>query len=163
MECNADPSLCSPGKLQLALFYFSLYLVAVAQAGQKPCLQAFGADQFDDNDPEECKFKSSFFNWWNFCLIAGSTVATICLNYVQDNISWVAGFGIPCIFMALALLIFLLGTSTYRFYNVDMHGKNPISGTFKPLFTLFEEWQVGSDQEESRRQALLSKAPVLAE
>ncbi|KAG6490631.1 hypothetical protein ZIOFF_051940 [Zingiber officinale] len=160
LECNIDSTLCSPSKLQLALFYFSLYLVAVAQAGQKPCLQAFGADQFDDNDPEECNLKSSFFNWWTFCLIAGSTIATICLNYVQDNVSWVVGFGVSCVFMALGLLIFLLGTGTYRFYNVG-HGKNPVSGASKALFTLFKKWQVGSEQEESR-QALLSKAPDLA-
>ncbi|XP_042413424.1 protein NRT1/ PTR FAMILY 5.10-like [Zingiber officinale] len=160
LECNIDSTLCSPSKLQLALFYFSLYLVAVAQAGQKPCLQAFGADQFDDNDPEECNLKSSFFNWWTFCLIAGSTIATICLNYVQDNVSWVVGFGVSWVFMALGLLIFLLGTGTYRFYNVG-HGKNPVSGASKALFTLFKKWQVGSEQEESR-QALLSKAPDLA-
>ncbi|KAK6116682.1 hypothetical protein DH2020_049564 [Rehmannia glutinosa] len=111
----ADSISCSPPRFQIIFFFFSLYIVALAQGGHKPCVQAFGADQFDEQDPAECKAKSSFFNWWYFSFCAGVIVALFVLSYIQDNLSWGLGFGIPCVVMCLALIVFLLGTFTYRF------------------------------------------------
>ena len=102
-------------ELQVNLFFISLYLVAVGQGGHKPCVQAFGADQFDGEDPVECQAKSSFFNWWYFGLCASTSVAISILTYVQENLSWGLGFGIPCVAMVIALGVFLLGARTYRY------------------------------------------------
>lgn len=107
-------SSCS-SQLQVIVFFVSIYLVAFAQGGYKPCALAFGADQFDANDSDECRAKSSFFNWWYFGMCAGPTVGIFVLNYVQENLSWGLGFTIPCIVMGFALMIFLLGTMTYRY------------------------------------------------
>lgn len=105
----------SPPVLQIIVFFFALYLVAIAQGGHKPCVQAFGADQFDGRDPEECKAKSSFFNWWYFGMNVGIAVTFVITTYIQDNLSWSLGFGIPCLVMVFALVAFLFGTATYRF------------------------------------------------
>ncbi|KAI9199962.1 hypothetical protein LWI28_000873 [Acer negundo] len=115
---------CSPYTLQVILFFFSLYLVALGQGGHKPCVQAFGADQFDKLDPEECKARSSFFNWWYFGLCGGTIFTVSILNYIQDNLNWGLGFGLPCISMAIALIVFLLGTKSYR-YSIKGDEKNP--------------------------------------
>ncbi|KAL5843458.1 hypothetical protein ACOSQ4_009416 [Xanthoceras sorbifolium] len=109
--CTSPPD----HRFQVILFFFSIYLVAVAQSGHRPCVQALGADQFDEQDPGECKIKSSFFNWWGFGICLGALSTRLILNYIQDNLSWALGFGIPCIVMVVALAVFLLGTKTYRF------------------------------------------------
>lgn len=111
----ADQTTCPPS-IRLVLLYISLYLVAIAQAGYKPCVQAFGADQFDQGDPRELISRGIFFNWWYFGICIGIVVAIAFSSYVQDNIGWGLGFGIPCLVMLSSLLMLLLGTTTYRFY-----------------------------------------------
>ncbi|KAH6834044.1 Major facilitator superfamily protein [Perilla frutescens var. hirtella] len=121
---NNDNSNCSPPAFEVVFFFFSLYLVAFGQGGHKPCVQAFGADQFDEEDEAELKAKSSFFNWWYFSMNGGILAAILVLNYVQEYISWELGFGIPCIVMCLALVVFLLGSMTYRFH-ISSDERNP--------------------------------------
>ncbi|KAI8030035.1 Protein NRT1/ PTR FAMILY 5.10 [Camellia lanceoleosa] len=85
---------------------------------------AFGADQIDGKDSKELKARSSFFNWWYLGLCGGPTAAFLFLNYILDSINWGLGFGIPCISMVVALVVFLIGTRTYR-YTIKGHNNNP--------------------------------------
>lgn len=116
--------LSSTPQSQVILFFSSLYLIAFAEGGHKPCVQAFGAEQFDERDSNECRAKSSFFNWWSFGICSSISIAVVVLSYVQEDLSWALGFGIPCIFMVFALLIFLSGTTTYRYFVKDSYN-NP--------------------------------------
>ncbi|KAL4651628.1 hypothetical protein ACB092_01G174000 [Castanea dentata] len=135
--------LRSTCQLQI-LFFLSLYLVAIGQGGHKPCVQAFGADQFDGLDPEECKAKSSFFNWWYFGICGGAAVTNLVTCYIQENLSWGLGFGFSCILMVVALGVFLLGTRTYR-YSVKGDEKSPFLRIGLKLI----------DQEASKRRKIL--------
>ncbi|RZC61421.1 hypothetical protein C5167_023163 [Papaver somniferum] len=65
-----------PLKFHYWVFFFSLHLVAIGEGGHKPCVQTFGAEQFDESIPEERKAKSSFFNWWYFGICSGSLVGS---------------------------------------------------------------------------------------
>ncbi|KAK4490038.1 hypothetical protein RD792_000692 [Penstemon davidsonii] len=144
-ECKtyAKNSPCSTPQLEIIVFFFSLYLVAFAQGGHKPCVQAFGADQFDEEDPTERKAKCSFFNWWNFSLGVGILVALSVLNYIQENMSWELGFGIPCIVMCFALTGFLLGSTTYRF-RINSDKRNPFVRIGRVFVKAAVNWQVSS-------------------
>ncbi|KAH8490135.1 hypothetical protein H0E87_022595 [Populus deltoides] len=132
--------LCSPDP-SLILFFFALYLVAFGQGGFRPCVQAFGADQFDGQDPEERKSRSSFFNWWNFGMNAGVIVILPFLNYIQDNLNWGFGFGIPCVIMAVSLVIFLLGTKKYR-YSIRREEEHPFLRIGRVLVKAIKNWRI---------------------
>ncbi|XP_078434015.1 protein NRT1/ PTR FAMILY 5.10-like [Wolffia australiana] len=102
-------------RVRTAVFFLALYAVAVAQGGHKPCAQAFGADQFDSDDPDERFSRSSFFNWMYFGVCGGTAVTVLLMSYLQDNVGWGVGFGLPCASMAVASALFLSGSPTYRF------------------------------------------------
>ncbi|PIN14594.1 hypothetical protein CDL12_12774 [Handroanthus impetiginosus] len=121
----------------------ALYLVSFAQGGHKPCVQAFGADQFDEEDEHESKAKSSFFNWWYFSMNGGILVALLVLNYIQENMSWELGFGIPCIAMCFALIIFLIESMTYHFH-VNSDERNPFMRISRVFVEAVRNWRVAS-------------------
>lgn len=62
------------------------------------------------------------------------------LNYIQDNLNWGLGFGIPCIMMAVALTIFILGTKTYR-YSVSGEEKNAFMRIGRVFVAAIRNWQ----------------------
>ena len=77
-------------------------------------ISTFGADQFDDFNPHEKKLKVSFFNWWMCSSFIGALLATLGLVYIQDNLGWGLGYGIPTAGLLLSLFIFYSGTPLYR-------------------------------------------------
>ncbi|KAK3166097.1 hypothetical protein QOZ80_1AG0041410 [Eleusine coracana subsp. coracana] len=123
----------------VAIFYVSLYLVALGEGAHKPCAQAFAADQFDEKDPKESVARSSFFNWWYFGMCAGTAVTTMVSSYVQDNVGWGLGFGIPCIVIAVSLVVFLLGSRSYRYYTTKE--ASPFSRVGKAFVALIRSWR----------------------
>ncbi|KAG0481078.1 hypothetical protein HPP92_011936 [Vanilla planifolia] len=143
---NADRVACRPSTFSLGLFYFSLYLVAFAESGHRPCVQAFGADQFDEADTNESISRSSFFNWWLFALGIALSASAFILSYVDDNFSWGLGFGIPCILMGIALIAFLMGSRFYRCHALKV--ENPYVGIVKALATLARRRLFSSDKSE---------------
>ncbi|ERN11098.1 hypothetical protein AMTRI_Chr04g243830 [Amborella trichopoda] len=109
-------SICpSASPAQYVLFFFGLYLIALGTGGIKPCVSSFGADQFDDTSPTESVKKGSFFNWFYFSINIGALVSSSLIVWIQDNAGWGLGFGIPTLFMGLAIGSFFSGTVLYRF------------------------------------------------
>ncbi|KAK9931236.1 hypothetical protein M0R45_018522 [Rubus argutus] len=100
--------------LQLAVFYGALYTLAIGTGGTKPNISTIGADQFDDFEPKEKAQKLSFFNWWMFSIFFGTLFAYTILVYIQDNVGWSLGYGLPTLGLLISILVFLAGTPFYR-------------------------------------------------
>lgn len=49
--------------LQFGVLFGSLAIISLGTGGIKPNVSAFGADQFDESDPQDQREKQSFFNW----------------------------------------------------------------------------------------------------
>ncbi|XP_008442499.2 protein NRT1/ PTR FAMILY 5.6 [Cucumis melo] len=111
-----DGETCQePRKVHEILFFTAIYLISIGTGGHKPSLESFGADQFDDDHPEERKQKMSFFNWWNSGLCAGVIFGVTLIVYVQEHVGWGMGGVILTSVMAISLAIFLLGRPVYRY------------------------------------------------
>ncbi|KAL8549435.1 hypothetical protein ACS0TY_008317 [Phlomoides rotata] len=124
---NLRPPPCKNGEIcevadsgQLAILYFSLLLTALGSGGIRPCVVSFGADQFDENDPKQKTTTWKFFNWYYFCMGSSILVATTVIVYVQDNVGWGVGLGIPTVAMFVSIIAFVFGYPLYR--KVDPAG-----------------------------------------
>ncbi|KAG9445463.1 hypothetical protein H6P81_016803 [Aristolochia fimbriata] len=121
---------------EIAFFYTSLYVIAIGAGGTKPNISTFGADQFDDFDPQEKKLKASFFNWWMFSVFLGTLFATVGLVYIQENLGWGLGYGIPTVGLLVSLILFYIGTPTYR--HKVRSTKNPTRGMLQVWVSAFK-------------------------
>lgn len=56
----------------------------------------------------------NFFNWYFFFLGFAQLASLTLVVYVQDNVSWGWGLGIPTIAVAIAFIVFLCGSPLYK-------------------------------------------------
>ncbi|XP_042501746.1 protein NRT1/ PTR FAMILY 8.3-like [Macadamia integrifolia] len=129
---------------QYAVFFCGLYLIALGTGGIKPCVSSFGADQFDDTDPIERVKKGSFFNWFYFSINIGALISSSFLVWIQDNAGWGLGFGIPTLFMGLAIISFFSGTPLYRFQKP---GGSPLMRMCQVVVASFRKWNLEVPQD----------------
>ncbi|ONI31383.1 hypothetical protein PRUPE_1G309300 [Prunus persica] len=118
--CQHDQVCKEANGGQLAILYASLLLGALGSGGIRPCVVAFGADQFDETDQKQTTKIWNYFNWYYFVMGASILLAVTVLVYIQDNIGWGWGLGIPTIAMFISIIIFMVGYPLYR--NLDPAG-----------------------------------------
>ncbi|XP_062209524.1 protein NRT1/ PTR FAMILY 6.3-like [Phragmites australis] len=116
----ADPtgasSSCVPSNgTQLGVLYLGLYLTALGTGGLKSSVSGFGSDQFDESDAGERSRMARFFSWFFFFISIGSLFAVTVLVYVQDKFGRRWGYGICVAAILVGLVVFLAGTTMYRF------------------------------------------------
>ncbi|KAL4280702.1 hypothetical protein GQ457_03G012180 [Hibiscus cannabinus] len=126
---------------QTAILYLALMLAAVGSGGIRPCVAAFGAEQFVEEDPRHPKKTWVFFNWYYFALTAAALIAATVLVYIQDHVGWSLGLGIPTIAMAFSIVVFLIGYPLYR--NMDPAG-SPYTRVFQVCVAAFRKRKIPS-------------------
>ncbi|XP_060214864.1 protein NRT1/ PTR FAMILY 3.1 [Lycium barbarum] len=119
-SCKDDEYCKEANSSQLAILYVSLLLTAFGSGGIRPCVVAFGAEQFDENDPKQKRQTWKFFNWYYFCMGFSMLVAVTVIVYIQDSIGWGVGFAVPTIAMLISIVVFIFGYPLYR--NLDPAG-----------------------------------------
>lgn len=141
-----EKDVCNPTHVQSVVCFVALYLIALGTGGIKPCVSSYGADQFDDADETEKKYKSSFFNWFYFSINIGALVASSVLVYIQDNVGWGWGFGIPAVAMAIAVISFFWGT---RLYRNQKPGGSPLTRLCQVVVAAFRKYRVQVPKDKS--------------
>ncbi|CAN6442883.1 unnamed protein product [Victoria cruziana] len=126
----ADNSCKGSMKHHKILFYTALYLVAVASGANKPALETFGADQFDDNDDVERRQKISFFNWWFLGACSGVVVGVTAILTVAGSFGLGAGYGMQTACMAVTIVLMVAGCRYYRY-------KMPKGSPLTPILQVF--------------------------
>ncbi|KAL3829086.1 hypothetical protein ACJIZ3_017888 [Penstemon smallii] len=134
-----EKDVCHATHIQTAVCFVSLYVVAFATGGIKPCVSSYGADQFDDDDKIENVQKNSFFNWFYLTINVGALISFSVLVWIKVNIGWGLGFGITAVAMAIAVAFFFSGT---RFYRYQKPAGSPLTSIFQVLVASLRKYWV---------------------
>ncbi|CAN6360106.1 unnamed protein product [Urochloa humidicola] len=101
---------------QVAVLYLSLLCTSIGTGGTRPCTMAFGADQLELSGQRRGaarRPKWSFFNLYFFAVELAKLTAVTAVVYVQENVGWGWGLGVPTIGMLAAVIAFVSGYSLY--------------------------------------------------
>ncbi|GMP97907.1 hypothetical protein CsSME_00045993 [Camellia sinensis var. sinensis] len=112
--CPTQENCQEASSLQLWVLYLSLFLLSAGAGGLRPNVITFPADQFDMTKSKVESRSWNFFNWYFFTMGLSTLISVTVLVYVQDNVGWGLGFGIPAIVMAFSTLVYILGTPLYK-------------------------------------------------
>lgn len=112
---GAIPTLNLPAQTMTVL---GLLLIGLGSGGIKPCVAAFGGDQF--KLPEQAKQIATFFSFFYFAINAGSLISTYLMPILREDVHcfgdldcFSLAFGIPGALMIVSIFIFVLGRSLY--------------------------------------------------
>ncbi|NXU26828.1 S15A1 protein, partial [Thalassarche chlororhynchos] len=105
--------------LHIALSMVGLILIALGTGGIKPCVSAFGGDQFEDDQEKQ---RTRFFSIFYLSINAGSLLSTIITPILRAQECGIhskqrcypLAFGVPAALMAVALVVFVIGSKMYK-------------------------------------------------
>uniref|UniRef100_M3ZFB3 Solute carrier family 15 member 2 n=1 Tax=Xiphophorus maculatus TaxID=8083 RepID=M3ZFB3_XIPMA len=103
--------------VHIGLSMFGLILIALGTGGIKPCVAAFGGDQFEE---EHIKERQKFFSIFYMSINAGSVLSTLITPILRGDVKcfgddcYALAFGVPAALMVVALAVFIFGSGMYK-------------------------------------------------
>ncbi|CAN2389095.1 dipeptide transmembrane transport [Pristimantis euphronides] len=110
-------------EVHVALSMIGLISIAFGTGGIKPCVAAFGGDQFAEEHVHE---RAKFFSIFYLAINAGSLISTFVTPVLRGDVQcfgtdcYALAFGVPAALMFIALIVFVCGSGMYK--------KNPPQG-----------------------------------
>lgn len=108
ITAGAIPPLYLPGGVMTVA---GLFCIAIGSGGIKPCVSAFGGDQF--KLPEQIKQLASFFSVFYFAINAGSLLSTFLTPILRSDVQcfgdfdcYPLAFGVPAVLMTISIGIY---------------------------------------------------------
>lgn len=104
-------------EVHIGLSMTGLILIAFGTGGIKPCVSAFGGDQFDEENISE---RQKFFSIFYMSINAGSLLSTIITPILRGDVKcfghdcYALAFGVPAILMIVATIVFIAGSGLYK-------------------------------------------------
>lgn len=112
---GAIPTLNLPAQTMTII---GLLLIGLGSGGIKPCVAAFGGDQF--KIPEQAKQLATFFSLFYFSINAGSLISTYLMPVLRNDVHcfgelscFSLAFGVPGVLMVISIIIFVCGKPLY--------------------------------------------------
>ncbi|KPP64950.1 solute carrier family 15 member 2-like, partial [Scleropages formosus] len=113
---GAIPSV-GDNTVHIVLSMAGLVLIALGTGGIKPCVSAFGGDQFEDKHTEE---RRKFFSIFYMSINAGSVLSTLITPILRGDVKcfgndcYALAFGVPAVLMMISLVVFIAGSGLYK-------------------------------------------------
>ncbi|BAT81970.1 hypothetical protein VIGAN_03189600 [Vigna angularis var. angularis] len=114
-SCESIMLHCSSATTaQLAVLFLSLGLISIGAGCVRPCSIAFGADQLKIKEGSNNeRLLDSYFNWYYTSIALSTIIALSVIVYIQENLGWKIGFGLPALLMFISAVSFILGSPIY--------------------------------------------------
>ena len=126
---------------KLWCLFAGLTLIAFGSGGIKPCVSAFMGDQFK---PEQSHLLQKAYGAFYWSINLGSFFSFLVVPWVKNHHGYSWAFGVPGILMAIATLIFWLGTKHY--VRVPPSRETKTAGFFKVFwYALMSTKEAGKD------------------
>eukprot|EP01018_Ginkgo_biloba_P012302 Gb_07252 [translate_table: standard] len=92
----------------------ALYISATRTTSIRPCILAFGANQFDEREPNYRTHLDRFFNFFYLFVTIGAILSLTLVVYLKTKHGWGYAFNSLVVAMVIFNLIFFAATPLYR-------------------------------------------------